>query len=243
VDSFAPETIALAVAIAAVAGVIRGVTGFGGAMVMSPPFALILGPLVMVPVVLLLESVAALPMVLQTRRLARWGVIAPIALAACIAAPLGTYVLVHADPQILRRVIAATVILFAVLLLRGWRYAGRQRAATGASLGALAGAMASATSIGGPPVILYLLAGPDPIEVTRANLMFFVAAVSLAGVAMLALAGGLDPRAPWIAAGLMLPYYGGTLAGSKLFSRFDDRRFRQLTLILMMAVAAGILVA
>ena len=50
VGSFEPETVALAVAIAALAGVIRGITGFGGAMVMSPPFALLLGPLMTVPV-------------------------------------------------------------------------------------------------------------------------------------------------------------------------------------------------
>ena len=31
-DSFAPETIVLAAAIAVIAGVVRGITGFGGAM-------------------------------------------------------------------------------------------------------------------------------------------------------------------------------------------------------------------
>ena len=48
-DSFAPEVaglftqaIALAVVISALAGVIRGITGFGGALVMSPPLALLL---------------------------------------------------------------------------------------------------------------------------------------------------------------------------------------------------------
>ena len=38
---------------AAIAGIVRGITGFGGAMVMSPPMALLLGPLAAVPVVLL----------------------------------------------------------------------------------------------------------------------------------------------------------------------------------------------
>lgn len=242
-DSYAPETIAIAFVIAALAGLIRGITGFGGAMVMSPPFALILGPIIMVPAVLLLESVAAAPMVVHTRRSVRWKVIGPIVLAACVAAPLGTYVLVSADPQVLRRVVAAIVIVFSALLLRGWRYGGRQRVATGTGLGMLSGAMASATSIGGPPVILYLLAGPDPIEVTRANLTFFVAVISAAGVATLAIAGKLDPRALWIFAALAPAYYGGMVVGTRAFTRFDDRRFRRLTLFLMMAVSAGILVA
>jgi uncharacterized membrane protein YfcA len=43
-------TLILAVAIAFVAGIVRGITGFGGAMVMSPPLALQLSPRVAVPV-------------------------------------------------------------------------------------------------------------------------------------------------------------------------------------------------
>ena len=242
-DSFAPEVLAIGAAVGALAGVVRGITGFGGAMVMSPPFALLLGAQLTVPVVLLLEGLVAAPMLVRTRGLVRWNVILPISIAAFVAAPLGTYFLITTDPAILRRVIAGTVIVFAGLLLFGWRYSGPQRMVTGAGLGALSGAMAGATSIGGPPVILYLLAGPDPVETTRANLMFFICAVSVAGLAMLALAGAFDARALWLAAAFAPGYYAGIVAGAKLFSRFDDARFRQFTLLLMMAVSAGILVA
>ena len=242
-DSFAPEVIAAAVAIAVVAGLIRGITGFGGAMVMSPPLALLIGAKLTVPVVLLLEGLAAIPMLVPTRRLVRWRLILPISAAAFVAAPLGVYLLVTAEPQVLRRVIAATVIVFSVLLLRGWRYQGAQRTATGVGLGALSGAMAGATSIGGPPVILYLLAGPDSIETTRANLMFFVCAVSVAGLTMLALAGALTTAALWLAAAMTPGFYAGMLFGARVFSRFDDARFRRFTLALMLVVAAGILLA
>lgn len=242
-DSFAPETLALAAAVAAVAGVIRGITGFGGALVMSPPLALLLGPLAAVPVVLLLESLAAAPMLVQTRELVRWGVIGPIIAAACLTVPLGTWVLVSADPLAMRRVIAATVIVFSLLLLRGWRYAGPQRLATGLGLGAVAGTMVGATSMGGPPVILYLLAGPDRIETTRANLTFFVGAISAAGLAGLWANGVLTGTSAALAALFAPGYYGGMVLGTRLFSRFNDRRFRQFTLVFMMLVAAGILLA
>ena len=159
--------------IAAVAGVVRGITGFGGAMVMAPPLALLLGPKLAVPVILVLESVAAAPMLIQTRHLVHWKMIGAILLAACVTVPLGVLALVAIDPAITRRVIAVTVIVFAVILLRGWRYAGRPRLATSVGLGAVSGAMLGATSIGGPPVILYLLSGPDPIETTRANLTLY----------------------------------------------------------------------
>ncbi len=131
-DSFAPETIAIAAAIAVAAGLIRGITGFGGAMVMSPPFALLLGPLVTVPVVLLLEGVAALPMVAAARSLVRWPVIGPITAAACLTIPLGTWALVSVEPVTMRRVIAATVIAFALAPVARLAPRGeRHRPATG----------------------------------------------------------------------------------------------------------------
>ena len=242
-DSFAPETIALAAGIAALAGVIRGITGFGGAMVMSPPLALLLGPLATVPVVLLLEGLAAAPMLVETRRLVRWRVIGPILAMAVVTVPIGTYILVKADPTAMRRVIAAVVIVFSLLLLRGWRYAGGQRLRTSVGLGALSGGMVGATSMGGPPVILYLLAGPDPIEVTRANLTYFVGGISLAGLLALWMNGVIDAGVLRLALLLAPGYYLGMVAGSRLFARFDDRRFRQFTLVLMMAVSVGILAA
>ncbi len=241
--SSAPELLAAAVAIAALAGVVRGITGFGGALVMTPPLALLFGPALTVPAVLLLESIAAAPMLVQTRRQVRWRVIGPILAAACATVPLGAYVLATADPQALRRAMAAIVIVFSLLLLRGWRYSGRQRLGTSIGLGALSGAMVGATSIGAPSVILYLLSGPDPIDATRANLTLFVGGISLAAIAMLWAGGMLGAAAAWTGLVLAPGYYGGLIAGTRAFARFNDARFRQFTLLLLIAVSAGILLA
>ena len=241
--SFAPEVVAAAVAVGVLGGIVRGITGFGGAMVMSPPLALLLGPLLAVPVVLLLESIGAMPMLIETRRLVRWRTIAPITLSACAAFPLGGWVLVNADADQLRRAIAATAIVFALLLLSGRRFSETPRIATSVGVGALAGAMGGATSITGPPVILYLLAGPDPIATTRANLTFYIAVIAAAGVAMLWIGGVLDMRALFLALAIAPAYFAGTFVGGRLFARFDDRRFRQFALALMMAVSAFVLVA
>lgn len=242
-DSFAPEIVAIAVAVAALAGVIRGITGFGGALVMTPPLAFLFGPWLTVPVALLLESLVALPMVVQTRRLVRWRVIAPICVAASLTAPLGVQVLVSADPHVLRRAIAAIVIVFSLLLLRSWRYSGRQRVGTSVGLGAVSGAMLGATSIGAPPVILYLLSGPDPVETTRANLTLYLVVSSLAGLIMLWARGVLDVPATWMALVLAPGYYGGLLLGVRLFPYFSDTRFRQFALLLLVAMSTGLLLA
>jgi uncharacterized membrane protein YfcA len=196
-----------------------------------------------VPVVLLLESLAAIPMLVQLRRLVRWRVIGPILGMACVFVPLGTWILLSVDPQVMRRVIAGVVIVFSLVLLAGLRYAGAQRLPTALGMGAVSGTLVGATSMGGPPVILYLLAGPDPIEVTRANLTFFVGAVSLAGFALLALNGVVGAGGLVLALVLAPGYYLGMVLGTRLFRRFNDQRFRQFTLAFMLVVATGILVA
>ena len=229
--------------IAGVAGVVRGITGFGGAMVMTPPLALLFGPRFAIPVVLLLESLAAMPMLLHVHRLIRWRTIGPLLAAACATVPLGGYILVAADPVVLRRAIALTVIAFSVLLLRGWRLKSSHRLGASLGLGALSGGMIGATGIGGPPVVLYLLSGPDRIETTRANLTLYVFGTALATILMLRFRGILD--LPAMLAGLALApgYYAGVVLGARLFPRFSDTRFRQFTLVLLMLVSAGILLA
>lgn len=241
--SFAPETLVLAGFVAFAAGVIRGITGFGGAMVMAPPLALLLGPRIMVPVTLLLEGIAAMPMLWQTRREVRWRTIGPILAACCVTVPLGAYVLVVADPLALRRAIAVVVILFSLLLLRGWRYHGSQRLGTSIGLGSVSGVMVGATSVGAPPVILYLLSGPDPIAKTRANLTFYLVGSALAALVMLRVQEVLDLRSALVALLFTPGYYVGLLIGTKLFSRFNDVRFRQFTLLLLVTVSIGILLA
>ncbi|GAA4342442.1 hypothetical protein GCM10023165_24200 [Variovorax defluvii] len=237
------RVLAWSLLIALVGGLVRGTTGFGAAMVMTAPLALLLGPRTAVPVTLLLETFAAAPMLPAALALARWRVIAPICSAAVLAVPAGGLLLALASPLTLRRLIAATVVLFSLALLSGRQYKGAQRLSTSVGLGALSGTMLGATSVGAPPVILYLLSGPDPVPVTRANLTLYVVVISAAGLVMLGASGLLTAATLRQAGWLALPFAAGVVAGSRLFSRFSDQRFRQLTIMLMLLVSLGVLLA
>lgn len=229
--------------IALTGGLVRGTTGFGAAMVMTPPLALLVGARTAVPVTLLLETFAAAPMLPAALALARWRVIAPICASAVLTVPAGALLLALASPLTLRRLIAATVILFSLALLSGRQYKGPQRLPTSVGLGALSGTMLGATSIGAPPVILYLLSGPDAVPVTRANLTLYVVVISAAGLVMLGFNGLLTMATLQQAAVLSMPFAGGVIAGSKLFARFSDQGFRQVTIVFMFLVSLGVLLA
>ena len=103
--------------------------------------------------------------------------------------------------------------------------------------------MLGATSIGAPPVILYLLSGPEPAAVTRANLTLYVVAISAAGLVMLA-ASGMIVASTLRTTAILAPGFAiGVVMGSRLFARFSDRRFRQLTMLFMLLVAVWVLLA
>jgi uncharacterized membrane protein YfcA len=143
------------------------------------------------------------------------------------------------DPSVARKVISGVVILFSSILLFGFRYHGTPRAVTSLALGSVVGALLGATSVGAPPVILYLLSGPDLITVTRANLTVFVTAISVIGLAMLAVAGAITGALATTAVLLTIPFLLSTWLGGKLFGRLSDTGVRQLALGLMLCVGVA----
>jgi hypothetical protein len=235
-------SLAWALGIALIGGVVRGVTGFGGAMVMTPALSLMLGPLHAVMSVLLLEAFAATSMLPAAARIANWRTLMPISLAACATLPFGGYLLVTADPTLLRRCIAATVIAFALLLMTGFRYAGRQRLGTSVAVGSVSGVLVGATSVGGPPVILYLLSGPEPAAVTRANLTLYIAFISVAALVMMWARGILNADSLLTALMLAIPFYAGVWMGGHVFGRISEPVFRRWTLVFLVAISSVILV-
>ncbi len=225
-----------AIGIVGLAGLVRGTTGFGGAMFMSPVLSILLGPVPTVVIALLLETAGALVMFPDALPKANWRTLLFLILPAVVTVPLGGYLLLTVDPWIARKLIAAVVVVFSSMLLFGLRYNGTPRVATSIALGGLVGALLGATSVGAPPVILYLLSGPDPVAVTRANLTIFVTAISVIGLVMLAAAGAISAPLAISAAALTIPFLLGIWLGGKLFDCLSETGIRRLALALMLLI-------
>jgi uncharacterized membrane protein YfcA len=232
-----------ALAAALAGGLVRGMSGFGGSLVMMPLLTLVASPKFVVAPVLLLEAFAAAPMLRGTMQLAQWRVIVPICAAAFVAVPFGAHVLLHADQQLLRHAIALLVGVFALILLCGIRYKGVHSAPTSIGLGLLSGLLLGGTGIGGPPIIVYLMSGPAPRAVTRANLTLTVMAISVAALSVLWARGTLridGPMPLWV---LAPGYLAGIVVGALLFRHIDERRFRRVTLVILIIVSMVALLA
>jgi uncharacterized protein len=224
------------VAVVVVAGLMRGTTGFGGAMLMAPPLSFLIGPVPTVVTALVLETAAALVMFPDAWPRINKRVLLYLIVPACFTIPIGGYLLISLDPFIARKLIAAVVVVFSLGLLAGLRYSGSPRPATSIALGSIVGVFLGATSVGAPPVILYLLSGPDPQAVTRANLTVFVTAISAMGIVMLVFAGAVTGRLGLSAGLLCIPYMAATWLGGALFARLSDIGVRRLALGFMLTM-------
>jgi uncharacterized membrane protein YfcA len=224
------------IVVVTLAGFMRGITGFGGALLMAPPLSLLIGPVPTVVTALILETAAALVMFPDALPKINKRILFYLTLPACFTVPIGGYFLVALDPLIARRVISGVVVVCSLMLLAGLRYSGPQRPSTSLALGSIVGVMLGATSVGAPPVILYLLSGPDPQAVTRANLTVFVTSISVIGLVMLAGAGAFTRQLTFSAFLLCIPYVAATWLGGRFFARMSDLTVRRLALGFMVTM-------
>jgi uncharacterized protein len=228
---------AAAVAAAIVAGTLRGFSGFGSALVLSPSLAALYGPRTAVPVALLLEMALAVPAVPPATRLVQWRRIALLCGAAALTVPVGARLLVVVDGRTLRFAICAVVLLAVAILRFGWRYQGPPRPAATVATGALSGLMGGSTGLSGPPVIFYELAGSAPIARMRANFVVYFTWVGAIALVSYAVAGALAGRPLLVGAALAAPYLAAAAVGARWFGRATEAGYRRLAVAVLTAVA------
>ena len=160
---------------AAMAGLMRGFAGFGSAMVLSPLLAHFYSPATAVLAIAVMEVAVSVQLVPKALPDVQWRFVGPVTLAALLGMPLGIWALVAVDPEIIARFVAGLVLAFVLVLASGWRYSGRQRLPVTLGIGGICGALISSTSVGGPPILIYMMAGHQTAKQVRANIIIFFA--------------------------------------------------------------------
>lgn len=226
-----------AMCLAVVAGFMRGFVGVGSGMLMAPLFAIIFGPLATVAIIVLMELAVTIQLLPSVRHLVEWRVILPMGGAAALFMPLGTWLLITVDADLMARGIAAVVLVFVLLLMTGWRYHGPKRLGVTLGVGSVSGALMAATSLGNPPVMLYLLSGSDSAATNRANFTGYFC-ITLVTLITLMVIKGLIATSAIILAAVLLPVFAAAAwLGSRYFSRANDKLYRRVTLGLLLCVA------
>ena len=220
-----------------VAGMARGFSGFGAALIFIPLGSALAGPGVASPLLLVIDTVAAAALLPDAVRKADKKGVAAMSCGAALTVPLGAAALVYLNPETVRWAISISALFFLMLLLSGWRYRGEPVAWTAAIVGAITGVFSGAAQLGGPTVVAYWLGGKTSIATVRANIVLFFAISSLfTGVSYLI--GHLLTVQVFLLALISAPFYAvGLFVGAKSFRFASERTFR-LASYTLIAIAA-----
>jgi uncharacterized membrane protein YfcA len=219
-----------------VAGLMRGFAGFGSAMLMAPIFAMLFGSADMVVTVVAIELIVSFQLFPQVRQHADWKLLTPMSIAACAAMPLGVWLLASMDKNAIITGVSAVIVFFVVVMWTGWRYKGPRSNPATIMVGAISGAMMATTSVGGPPVLLYLLSGNDPPQVNRANIVtyYFLTQFLLIAIVMATGVAGIEAL---IRAVILLPVMllGAWVGGRAFHGLGNENLYRHVALAILFA--------
>jgi uncharacterized membrane protein YfcA len=239
---FLPSDVGINIAIAIcviafVSGTARGFSGFGSALIFMPLASSLAAPPLVAAVLLIIDIVAAAPLVPNAWRQADRKAVAIMALGALVGTPLGTYALTRLDPLTTRWIISAFVLALLILLVSGWRYRGKDHVPVAVGIGGLSGFCSGLAQTGGPPIVAYWLGRPIISAIARANILLFFAASDLFSAASYSLAGLITPGAVKFSLVVGPAYAIGVLLGATLFGKASEALFRSICYALI-ALAA-----
>lgn len=221
-----------------VAAVVRGVTGFGFALVAALGFSALWPPEFATPIVLLLELVV-------TATLIRSGVLADVdrrdvglLCAGGAAGAVAGVLAVDALPeQVVRTGLDVAILVSALAALLRVRVPGLGTAAATAAVGFVTGAVIAAFAVGGPLVVAFLIAAGRAPAAIRATVTVYFGLTDGLGLASRIVLGTVPAEAWLWALGLCPVALLGVFAGVRVFAAADPVLWKRCVALFLMAVA------
>jgi uncharacterized membrane protein YfcA len=225
---------------AALGGLIRRLSGFGGALIMSPLLMWFFPVPFFIPIVMSAELLGGLWLSTQWKvnkedipSLYRMWILAAVLL------PLGIFLGEAVPITVLKVTTGIVVIAFSIFLLIRVNLAIKLSAFRDFLAGGLSGLLLGSCGIGGPPVALYLNASGLQFERSRALLSQFVSGVCLLAIVAASLLGGGIAWLPWLLFALPAYFFGMYLAKALLQRRELSASFiKKFCLYLLIVNAA-----
>jgi len=210
------------------AGLVRGFSGFGTAMIYLPFAAAVLSPVWALTALIVMELVAPLVLVPRALRDGHPPDILRLAGGSLIGVPIGVALLLVMSVDAFRYSVSSISLLLLVALVLGLRYKGALTRPMVYGTGGLGGLLAGSVGIPGPPVIMLYMASTLPAAAIRANNTVYLVLANLQILGVFAFRGLLDPVP--VATGLIaaVPYAAGIGIGALFFDPRRETRYRRI---------------
>lgn len=201
-----------------IAGVAKGLTGFGGALVMAPLFSMMIGVPQTAVLIVLVHCATSLQGAREWGAQVSWRVVSPLALIATTCAAICARLVIRADVTAMRHLVAWAVLGITALHIAGWRWrhGGGWIATTAA--GVASGALTALGGLGGPPA-LYFFSGFAQGRGLRANLLGYFALLFGGATLILVFQHRIDDADIYTAALLVPAFVAGVALGERMSER------------------------
>lgn len=240
IDYLAPlmtNTTAIAVGLVAFAGVLRGFSGFGSAMVLAPALAALYPLTEAVPLVILLEVGLSFQLLPGAVRQVVWREIWIMSLAALPGLAVGAWLLTVVPGHALRFAISAGIVAFLVLIAMQVRRRGPATVGGLAGAGLVSGMANGASGVGGPPIVLYYLAGDGSSAALRATVICYFFVIDVVSAGIYGAQGLLTLNVAMLAAVCLPAAIAGVWLGSWLFDKASEQLYRRVAYAIIAAAA------
>jgi uncharacterized membrane protein YfcA len=228
------------VLVAFIAGMARGFSGFGAALIFVPVAASLIGPQLASPLLLVTDAIVAAPLIYSSWPTARKQEVGLMAMGGMVGAPFGMLILKLSDPLSLRWLISGLTAAMLALLLSGWRYRGQPRPVFTIGVGGISGLFSGIAQIGGPPVVAYWLGGAAKAATMRASTILYFAVGSATTLVSYWFGGLLVADVFRLSALIIIFFAAGLYLGSRIFGLASERLFRRACYAL---IAASLLIS
>ena len=207
--------------------IIAGTAGFGMGMTASPFMLLVLDPRTVV-VISNAMGIAVFTVVLyQSRRALPVKEMSVIAVAGLVGTPVGVFALSTVSTNLLRIGILVMIMFTAISVVSNAGTIFGKSKTIGPVVGFVVGAIIAAFGIGGPLMVLYLLARGWASQMLRASMSFFFLINMSTGVVGYAVTGLYTKERVVLTLIVAVPVLIGFSLGGLLLKKLDENTFRQ----------------
>lgn len=237
-----PLLLAPVLAVAFLAGLIQGLSGFGSALVAVPLLALMLPVETVVPLMALVGTAISAFNLWHLRHAIRFSPLAPLLAGYILGTPLGLNFLNRAPEETILAALGIFLTTYALLSLIGRQPTAAWLREWRVGIGTLSGALGAAFSTNGPPVILHVAAHREwSADRQKATLVLFFLTAS----AITVIAHGYSG----LVTGKVLSWFlwstpmllAGTLTGAWMYRRLGEHNYRRLTFGLILGTGVMLL--
>jgi uncharacterized membrane protein YfcA len=224
--------LAVVAALAALASFSQSLSGFGFNLLLVPPLTLVLGAKEAVVTATMMGTITSFLTLTNMRASVEWRLGGLLFGAAALGMPFGLLVLITVDSDLLRVLIAITVLVAAVFYWKGFRVRTTSTSFDVAA-GFISGVLNTSTSMSGPPLVLYLQNRGIAPPQFRATINAFFLASGLLATCLFVLGhriGQTELNSVLISAPLIAI---GWMVGQRAFVRIDVVRFERVVLVVL----------